>query len=96
MLSFNRHSQLLSWVARAWFGVPNAAYFDDVDTTEPLYCGRSGKAAIHRLGELLLTPFSSKKDKAFSPARAFLGVVSDLRGAVQGWALAVSTLPVQV
>lgn len=86
VLSFNRHSQLLSWVARAWFGVPNAAYFDDVDTTEPLYCGKSGKAAIHRLGQLMLTPFSSKKDKAFSPARAFLGVVSDLRGAVQGWA----------
>ena len=78
VLSFNRHTQLLSWTAKAFFGVCNAAYFDDVDVTEPSYCGSSGKHVMHKLAELAGTPFASEKDTPFATARVFLGVMSDL------------------
>ena len=78
VLSFNRHSQLLSWVARAWFGVCNAAYFDDVDTTEPTYCGSTGKLVLHRLAAMMGTPFAAEKDKPPALSHPFLGVVADL------------------
>ena len=74
VLSFNRHTQLLSWAAKALFGVCNAAYFDDVDITEPSYCGSTGKHVIHKLAELAGTPFASEKDTPFATARVFLGV----------------------
>jgi hypothetical protein len=73
-----RHTQLLSWAAKAFFGVCNAAYFDDVDITEPSYCGSTGKHVIHKLAELAGTPFASEKDTPFATARVFLGVMSDL------------------
>ena len=81
VLGFNQHSQLLSMVAKSWFGVVNAAYFDDVDVCEPAYCVNTGKSVIHYLGRLMGTPFSvgpGSKDKPFAVSRAFLGVVSDL------------------
>jgi len=84
VLSFNRHSQLLSWVAKAWFGVCNAAYFDDFDTTEPVYCAGTGKRVLHRLAAAAGTPFAAEKDTEFGLARAFLGVVSDLSNYKEG------------
>ena len=78
VLSFNRHSQLMSWIAKAWFGVCNAAYFDDVDTVEPTYCGSTGKAILHRLAEAMGTPFAAEKDVPFGLANPFLGVMADL------------------
>ena len=62
VLGFNQHSQLISMIAKRWFGVCNAAYFDDVDTCEPAYTGGTAKSAIHYIGALLGTPFAPKKD----------------------------------
>ena len=84
VLSFNRHTQLISWVARNWFGVCNAAYFDDVDTTEPAYCGATGKKVLHDLAAVAGTPFAASKDKPFARARTFLGVLVDLTDYVGG------------
>ena len=78
VLSFNRHTQLISWISKAFFGVCNAAYFDDVDTTEPWYCGATGKHVLHKIAEMAGTPFAEEKNEPFATARTFLGVLSDL------------------
>ena len=53
VLSFNRHSQLMCWIARRWFGVCCAGYFDDVDTCESSYSGSSGKKLLHDLASIM-------------------------------------------
>jgi hypothetical protein len=85
VLSFNRHSQLMVAAARRHFGVPCCAYFDDYDTTEPTWCGRSGKLVLHRLHVLMGIPLAGG-DKDVDPAAAnpFLGVVSDLSAVCEG------------
>ena len=84
VLSFNRHSQLMCWIARRWFGVCCAGYFDDVDTCEPSYSGSSGKKLLHDLASLMATPFAAEKDKDFATANTFLGVLADLSDFVSG------------
>ena len=58
-----------SGVARNWFGVCSAAYFDDVDTTGPVYCGATGKKVLHDLAAAAGTPFASSKDTGPSRRR---------------------------
>ena len=84
VLSFNRHSQLLTWIARRWFGVCCASYFDDVDTCEPSFSGSSGKKVLHDIARLAGTPFAAEKDKDFATANTFLGVLADLSDFVAG------------
>ena len=79
-----RHAQLLSWIARRWFGVCCAAYVDDVDTCEPSYSGSSGKKVLHDIARLAGTPFAPEKDKDFATANTFLGVLADLSDFVAG------------
>lgn len=49
VIHFNRHSQHMSMLARRFFGVCNAAFFDDYDITEPVYTGASGKQVLRQL-----------------------------------------------
>jgi hypothetical protein len=48
VLHFNRHSQNMSMLAKRFFGVCNAAFFDDYDVTEPTFTGASGKQVLRR------------------------------------------------
>ena len=78
VLSWNRHSQMAAELSRRYFGVVNGGYFDDHDTTEPVYAGRSGKAALRRCYEWIGVPLSvGEKDVDFGQSNPFLGVISD-------------------
>lgn len=77
VLSFNRLTQLVATVARRFFGVLTAAYFDDYDTAEPDYAGRSGKSVLGALHEWLGMPLSSEKDVPMAVHNPFLGIVTD-------------------
>lgn len=79
VLHFNRHSQNMSMLARRFFGVCNAAFFDDYDITEPTYTGASGKQVLRQLHVWLGMPLATgDKDVAAAASNPFLGVVSDL------------------
>ena len=87
VLTFNRASQLVVLLARRLFGVCVAAYFDDFNITEPVYAGASGKNVLRWLAEVVGIPLAPKKDVAFAAANAFLGVVTDLARAAEGFAV---------
>ena len=79
VLHFNRHSQNMSMLAKRFFGVCNAAFFDDYDVTEPTFTGASGKQVLRQLHVWLGIPLATgDKDVAAAAANPFLGVVSDL------------------
>ena len=85
VLSWNRQSQLVACLARRYFGVPCAAYFDDYDVCEPSWATPSGKGVLRRLHEWLGIPLATnEKDVPPRPVNAFLGVITDLSRAVQG------------
>ena len=85
VLSWNRQSQLVACLARRYFGVPCAAYFDDYDVCEPNWATPSGKGVLHRLHEWLGIPLATNaKDVPPRPVNAFLGVITDLARAAQG------------
>lgn len=77
VLSFNRVSQLIATVARRFFGVAVAAYFDDFCVVEPEFAGATGKRAIRALSQLLGMEFSREKDVRMAVANPFLGVIAD-------------------
>lgn len=96
VLAFNRHSQRVAMIARRFFGVCTAAYFDDYDTAEPTYAGRTAKEVLHRIHGLLGMPLAKgDKDVPFRGQNAFLGVVSDLTAFCQGLA-SMRSKPVRV
>ena len=79
VLHFNRHSQNMSMLAKRFFGVCNAAFFDDYDITEPTYTGASGKQVLRQLHVWLGIPLATgDKDVAAAASNPFLGVISDL------------------
>ena len=79
VLSWNRHSMTVSELARRYWGVVNAPYFDDHDTTEPEYAGRTGKVCLRMIYEWLGVPLSEgEKDVPFAAANPFLGVITDM------------------
>ena len=81
VLSWNRHSICAAELARRVFGVVNCPYFDDHDTCEPAYAGRSGKHALRLIYDWMGVPLSvGEKDVDFAHSNPFLGVVSDLAG----------------
>jgi len=71
VLSFNRVSQLLATVARRFFGVAVAAYFDDFCVVEPKFAGSSGKRVLRALSELLGMEFSRDKDVPMAVSNPF-------------------------
>ena len=78
VLTFNRHSQFMAACARRLFGVPCAAYFDDYDTCEPTFCGRTGKDALHYLHRRMGMPLAGgEKDVLPAQSNPFLGVITD-------------------
>jgi hypothetical protein len=77
VLSFNRVTQSVAAVARRFFGVAVAAYFDDYDIAEPVYAGQSGKRVLRALHEWLGLPLSKDKDVKMAVHNPFLGVISD-------------------
>ena len=85
VIHFNRHSQHMSMLAKRFFGVCNAAFFDDYDITEPVYTGASGKQVLRQLHVWLGIPLATgDKDVAAAASNPFLGVVSDLTRFAQG------------
>jgi hypothetical protein len=86
VLAFNRHSQIVAMVARRFFGVCVAGYFDDYDITEPTFAGRTGKRVLRQLHVWLGMPLATgAKDVGPSAnGNAFLGVISDLSRFVDG------------
>ena len=78
VLSWNRHSRTVSELARRFFGVCNADYFDDHCTCEPVYAGVTGKVVLHALYDWLGIPLATGvKDVPYATHNPFLGVVSD-------------------
>jgi hypothetical protein len=77
VLSFNRVSQLVATVARRFFGVAVAAYFDDFCVVEPEFAGDTGKRVLGALTRLLGIEFSPKKKVNMKVSSPFLGVISD-------------------
>ena len=100
VLTWNRVTRFSSSIARRLFGVACAAYFDDFDTCEPAYAGRSGKdilrslhgyltlgsddTELQRVPGILDIPLASAKDRPMLPVAPFLGVVSDLTAISRG------------
>ena len=79
VLSFNRHSQLISAIARRCFGVPTCSFFDDHDVCEPSHSRGTGKLVLRKLHEWLGVPLAEGlKDVPPRPVNTFLGVISDL------------------
>ena len=84
VLTWNRFSFQAAALARRFFGVPCAPFFDDYDTCEPCYAGRTGKVVLHTIHRWLGIPLAlGDKDVPFRHANPFLGVISDLRGVTQ-------------
>jgi hypothetical protein len=77
VLSFNRGTQLLATVARRFFGVAVAAYFDNFCVVEPEFAGRSGKRVVHTLASWMGWQFSKKKNIPMRVDNPFLGVIAD-------------------
>jgi hypothetical protein len=85
VLAFNRHSQVTAMIARRFFGVCTAAFFDDYSIAEPVYAGATGKRVLRKLHGWLGVPLAEgAKDVAGEASNPFLGVVSDLSRFVQG------------
>ena len=86
VLAFNRHSQVVAMVARRFFGVCTAAYFDDYDITEPTFTGGTPKHVLSCLHTWLGMPLAqgAKNVARSQDANAFLGVISDLSRFVEG------------
>ena len=85
--AFNRNSQLMSCLGRRLFGLCTCAFFDDHDTTEPVYAGKSSKICLRGLYRWLGMPLvtgDNTKDVAFAQSNPFLGVISDLSRFVHG------------
>jgi len=64
-------------VARRFFGVAVAAYFDDFCVVEPEFAGASGKHVLRALSQWLGMEFSREKDVPMRVSNPFLGVIAD-------------------
>ena len=97
MLTFNRHSQFMAACARRLFGVPCAAYFDDYDTCEPVFCGRTGKDALHYLHYRLGMPLAGgAKDVLPAQSNPFLGVITDFSQLVANGVVFLRSKPARI
>ena len=86
VLTWNRFSFQAAALARRFYGVPCAPFFDDYNTCEPCYCGRSGKDALHQIHRWMGVPLDTgDKDVPFSSATPFLGVITDLSRVTEAW-----------
>jgi hypothetical protein len=77
VLSFNRVTQFLATVARRFFGVAVAAYFDDFCVVEPEFAGQTGKRVVHALANWMGWQFFKKKNIPMRVDNPFLGVIAD-------------------
>ena len=79
VLSFNRVSQCVAAIARRYFGVPCAAYYDDYSIAGPSWAAASSKRVLRMIHERLGIPLAGGlKDVLPRPVNVFLGVVTDL------------------
>ena len=96
VVSWNWVAQVVAALARRYFGVNVAAYFDYFATVEPAFAGRSGKHVLHALGVLMGSSLSSEKDVPMRSLNVFLGVVADLSGFVPHATVTLTPKPERV
>ena len=86
VLTWNRYSFLAAALCRRFFGVACAPFYDDYDITEPCFCKRTGKDALHAIHRWLGCPLAlGDKDVDPAPFNPFLGVITDFSSLSHGF-----------